>query len=66
MVLSTLELSIRGPGWLSLWGVAGLPSVDMLAEGDAPSSPELTVGADGDVVDWNAPRGVTYVRRGGI
>ena len=28
--------------------------------------PELTVGADGDAVDWNAPRGVTYGRRGGI
>ena len=36
-----------------LWGVAGSPSVDMLAEGDALSSPELTVGADGDAVDWN-------------
>ena len=41
-------------------GVAGSPSVDTLAEVDAPSSPELTVGADGDAVDWNAPRGVTY------
>ena len=55
-----------GPGWLRLWGVAGSPSVDTLAEGDAPSSLELTVGADGDAVDWNAPRSVTYDRRGGI
>ena len=47
-------------------GVAGSPSVDTLSEGDDPSSPELTVGADGDAVDWNAPRRVTYGRRGGI
>ena len=43
-VASTPELSIGGPGWLRLWGVAGSPSVDTLAKGDAPSSPELTVG----------------------
>ena len=66
MVALTPELSVRGPGWLRLWGVAGSPSVDTLAEGDAPSSPELTVGADGDAVDWNAPWGVTYGRCGGI
>ena len=65
-VASTPELSVGGPGWLRLWGVVGSPSVDTLAEGDAPSSPELTVGADGDTVDWNASRGVTYDRRGGI
>ena len=41
---STPELSVGGPGWLHLWGVAGSPSVDTLAEGDAPSSPEITVG----------------------
>ena len=51
---------------MRLWWVVGSPSVDMLAEGDAPSSAELTVGADGDAVDWNAPRGVTYGRCGGI
>ena len=34
--------------------------------GDAPSSPELTVGDDGDAVDWYAPRSVTYSRRGEI
>ena len=51
---------------MRLWGVAGSPYVDTLAEGDAPSSPELTVGADGDAVDWNAPWGVTYGRCGGI
>ena len=55
-----------GPGWLRLWGVAGLPSVDRPPKVDAPSSPELTVGADGDAVDWNAPRSVTYGRSGGI
>ena len=65
-VASTPELSVGGPGWLRLWGVAGSPSVDTLAEGDAPSSPELTVRADGDAVDWNASRGITYGRRGGI
>ena len=51
---------------MRLCGVADLPSVETLAEGDAPSSPELTVGADGDAVDWNTPRGVTYGRHGGI
>ena len=51
---------------MRLWGVAGSPSLDTLAEGDAPLSPELNVGADGDAVDWNAPRGVTYGRRGEI
>ena len=51
---------------MRLWEVAGSPSVDTLAKSDAPSSPELTVGADGDAVDWNAPRNVTYGRRGGI
>ena len=65
-VASTPELSVGGLGWLRLWGVAGSPSVDTIAEGDAPSSPELTVGADGDAVDWNASQGVTYGCRGGI
>ena len=51
---------------MRLLEVVGSPSVDTLAEGDAPSSPELTVRADGDAVDWNAPQGVTYGRRGGI
>ena len=65
-VASTPELSVGGTGWLRLWGVAGSPSMDTLDEGDAPSSPELTVGADRDAVDWNAPRGVTYGRCRGI
>ena len=51
---------------MRLWGVAGFPSVDTLAEGDAPPSPELTFGSNGDAVDWNASRGVTYGRCGGI
>ena len=55
-----------GPGWLRLWGVAGAPFVDRLPKGDALLSPELTVRADGDVVDWNAPRSVTYGRCRGI
>ena len=66
LVALTTELSFGGPGWLRLWGVADSPSVDTLAEGDALSSPELPVGADRDAVDWNAPRSVTYGRRGGI
>ena len=66
LVVPTPELSVRIPGWLRLWGVAGVSSVDTLSEGDDPSSPDLTVGADGDAVDWNAPRSVTYGRRGGI
>ena len=40
-----------GRGWLRLWGVAGAPSVYRSPKGDAPSSPKLTVGADGDAVD---------------
>ena len=55
-----------GPVWLHLWGVAGAPSVDRSPKGDAPLSPELTVGDDGDAVEWNAPRSITYGRRGGI
>ena len=47
-------------------GVAGAPSVDCSPKVDAPSSPELSVEDDGDAVDWNAPRSVTYGRRGGI
>ena len=47
LVASTTELSVGEPGWLRLWGVAVLPSVDTLAKGDAPSSPELTVGGEG-------------------
>ena len=43
------------------WGVVGSPSVGTLAEVYAPSSPELTVRADGDVVDWNALLSVTAV-----
>ena len=66
LVASTPELSVGGPVWLCLWGVAGSPSVDTLAEGDALLSPESTVGDDGDAVDWNAPRSVTYGRHGGI
>ena len=53
-----------GRGWLCLWGVAGAPSVDCFPKGDALSSPELTVGADGDALDWYAPQSVTYSRRG--
>ena len=59
LVASTPELSVGGPGWLRLWGGAGLLSVDTLAEGDALSSPELTIGANGDAVDWNALPSVT-------
>ena len=55
-----------GRGWLRLLGVAEAPYVDRLPKGDAPSSPELTIGADRDAVDWNAPWSVTYGRRGGI
>ena len=44
---------------VSVGGGGGAVCV-LLAEGDAPSSPELTVGADGDTVDWYAPRSVTY------
>ena len=36
---------------MRLWRVAGSPSVDTLAEGDALSFPEITVGDDGDAVD---------------
>ena len=48
-----------GPGWLRLWGVAGALYVDRSPKGDAPSSLELTVGADGDAVEYSygLPRG---------
>ena len=67
LVASTPELSVRGKGacWLGLVayvGVARAPSVDRLPKGDALSSPELTVGADGDAMDWNTPQSVTYRR----
>ena len=68
---SALELSVgdKGAWWMGLVasvGGGGAPSVYRLPKGDAPSSPELTVGADGDAVDWYAPRSVTYSRREGI
>ena len=71
MVASTPELSVGGEGacWTGLVasvGVTGVPSVYRSPKGDAPLSPELTVGADGDAVEWNAPRSVTYSRRRGI
>ena len=55
-----------GRGWLRLWGAAGAPSVNHSPKGHAPLFPELTVGADGDTVDWNTPRSVTYSRHGEI
>ena len=68
---SSPELSVGGEGacWMgmvaSVGGGGGAVCVS-LVEGDAPSSPELTVGADRDVVDWYAPWSVTYSRRGGM
>ena len=56
----------RGTGLVATVGGGGFAVCGSLAEGEAPSSPEVTVGADGDTVDWNAPRSVTYGRRGGI
>ena len=62
---SAPELSVGGEGscWTGLVasvGVGGGAVCVSLAKGDAPSSPELTVGADGDAVDWYAPQSVTY------
>ena len=42
-------------------GTGLVASVGPLAEGVAPSSPELTVRAEGDAVDWNASLSVTAV-----
>ena len=56
----------RGTGLVAYVGGGGFAVCGLLTEGDTPSSPELTVGADGDAVDWNAPRSVTYGRHGGI
>ena len=59
------ELSVGGEGacWTglvaSVGGGGGAVCVS-LSEGDAPSSPELTIRADGYAVDWYAPRSVTY------
>ena len=64
-IASSPELSVGGEGecWMglvaSVGGDRGAVCVS-LSDGDAPSSPELTVGADGDAVDWYAPRSVTY------
>ena len=59
------ELSIGGEGacWTGLVAsvVGGRGAICVsLAKGDAPLSPELSVGADGDAVYWYAPRSVTY------
>ena len=59
-----LELSagVEGACWTGLvafvGGGGGAVCVS-LVEGDAPSSPELTVGDDGDAVDWYASQSVT-------
>ena len=59
------ELFVGGKGacWTglvaSVGGGGGAVCVS-LAGGDAPSSPELTVGDNGDAVDRYAPRSVTY------
>ena len=64
------ELSVGGEGacWTglvaSVGGGGGAVCV-LLSEGDASSSPELTVGADGDAVDWYAPYPPVIVFQGG-
>ena len=37
----------------------------VLSDGDAPLSPELTIGANGDAVDWYAPSPPVIVLQGG-
>ena len=54
------RIILQGIGMVASVGGGGFAVCDTLVEGDAPSSPELTVGADGYAVDWNAPQGVTY------
>ena len=56
----------RGTGLVASVGGGGFAVCGSLAEGDTPSSSELTVGADGDAVGWNAPRIVTNGPREGI
>ena len=64
------ELSVRVEGLgctgivVSVGGGMGAVCVS-LSDGDAPSSPELTVGADGDAVDWTPPPPPGIVLRGG-
>ena len=65
LVASTPELSVGGEGSCRTGLVASMGGGEgavcgSLAEGDAPSSPELIVGADGDAVDWYDPRSMTY------
>ena len=62
---SVLELSVGGEGvcWTGLVasvGGGGGNVCVLLSDGDAPSSLELTVRADGDVVYWYTPLSVTY------
>ena len=62
---SAPELSVGGEGacWTGLVasvGGGGGAVCASLAKGDALSSPESTVRADGDAVEWYAPRSVTY------
>ena len=64
-LVSAPELSVGGEGacWkglvASVGGGGGAVCVS-LSDGEAPSSPELTVEANGDAVDWYSPRSVTY------
>ena len=64
------ELSVgakeRGArGWLHLWGGGWGAVCVSLSDGDVPLYPELTLGANGDMVDWYAPSPPGIVLQGG-
>ena len=67
---SSPELSVGGEGMWRTGLVAsmgrGVVAVCVsLSEGNAPLSPELTVGANGDVVDWTLLPPLEYSSGGG-
>ena len=66
---SSPELSVGGEGawWTGLVASVGGGVVAVyvsLSDGDAPSSPELTVGSNGDAVDWMPPPPGIVLRKG--
>ena len=56
---------VWGTGLVASVGGGGDAVCVVLSDGDAPSSSELTIRADGDAVDWYAPSPPGIVLQGG-